>query len=422
MLWRSCCSGTSAKGAALEQFEAVLTRQQDHVFALGNTGLIYARRGDYGKAAERLARAHTLDTDSTPLAFGLAEAYIRIGQDADAERVISELGSAGRLTVDARRILGSVWLQSGQPAKGAALVETEPALAAQYREAALHKAREDFGRSNYQAAAAALEAVRRLGSPDFIFHNLLGTAYYELGNPEKASSEFQDALRLDPRNEQVYFNLGMLYLKFRTPELAHLVFEHGLKQLPASPLLWMGMGLTQHLADRTDEAAAALKKAIELDPAFTDAYIVLGDVLESDNKLADALPVFQAAIQKQPDLYIGYFYYGKTLLKMNDGRMQQAIEALRKAAQLRPDFAEGHYELGRALEHEGHTGEAIAEYSASAQRDPALAESQYRLALLYRKQGDTSRADLAMAAFKKAQATQQSDTVMKKLEYRIGNQ
>ena len=54
--------------------------------------------------------------------------------------MISELRSAGRLTVDARRILGSVWLQSGQPAKGAALVETEPALAAQYREAALHKA------------------------------------------------------------------------------------------------------------------------------------------------------------------------------------------------------------------------------------------------------------------------------------------
>jgi len=185
--------------------------------------------------------------------------------------------------------------------------------------------------------------------------------------------------------------------------------------------LWMGMGLTQHLAERTDKATAALKKAIALDPGFTDAYVVLGDVLESDNKLEDALIPFEAAMQKQPDLYIGYFYYGKILLKMNDGRLEKAIEALRNAVRLRPEFAEGHYELGRALEHAGQTTQAIAEYKASSEQDPDLAESQYRLAVLYRKQGDTARASVAMAAFKKAQAAQETDGVMKKLEYRIGS-
>ena len=408
-------------GAALEQFEAVVAREPDEVFALGNAGLIYARRGDYAKAVERLAKAHALNPDSTPLAFALAEAYMRVGRDTEADRLISQLETAGRLTGDARRILASVWLELGQPAKGAALVNLEPGLAARYHDAAVRRAQEDFLRNRYQVAAAELESVKNLGKQDFAFHRLLGNAYYELGDPQKASDEFQDALRLDPKNEQVYFNLGMLYLKFRTPELASLVFEHGLKELPDSPLLWMGVGLTQHLADQTDKAAIALKKAVELDPAFTDAYIVLGDVLESDNKLEDALPVFQRAIQKQPDLYIGYFYYGKILLKMNDGRMEQAIEALRKSTQLRPEFAEGHFELGRALEHAGHIADAITEYKVSATQDPALAESQYRLALLYRKQGDMTRANVAMAAFKKAQAAQQSDTVMKKLEYRIGN-
>ena len=408
--------------AALEQFEAVIAQEPGQVFALGNAGLIFARRANYAKAVERLSRAHALDPKSTPLALALAEAQIRAGQQADADRLISELQSAGRLTSDAGRILASVWLQSGQPAKGAALVGSEPQLGRRYRDMAVRRAQDDFLRGKYEAAAAGLEAVRNLGPQDFAFHRLLGNAYYELENPQRASKEFQDALRLDPKNEQVYFNLGMLYLKFHTPELASLVFEHGLKEMPNSPLLWMGMGLTQHLAERTEKAATALKKAVELDPAFTDAYIVLGDVLESDNNLEDALPVFQTAIQKQPDLYIGYFYYGKILLKMNDGRMEQSIEALRKCTQLRPEFAEGHYELGRALEYAGHIEEAIAEYKASAERDPALAESQYRLALLYRKQGDSTHANLAMAAYKKAQAAQESDSLMKKLEYRVGNQ
>ena len=410
------------EAAALEQFEAVIAREPAQVFALGNAGLIFARRSDYAKAIERLSAAHSLDPNSIPLALALAEAEIRAGRLDDADSVISELETTGRMTSDHARILASICLQSGQPAKGAALVKASPELAARYRDATVQKAQEDFQRNQYQAVVAELELVRSLGPQDFNFHRLLGAAYYELDNPQKASDELQSALRLDPKNEQVYFNLGMLYLKFHTTELASLVFEHGLKELPNSPLLWMGMGLTQHLAEQTDKAAVALRKATELDPAFIDAYIVLGDVLESDNKLEEALPIFQTAMQKQPELYIGYFYYGKILLKMNDGRLDQAIEALRRAVQLRSEFAEGHYELGQALEHAGRNEQAIVEYEASVERDPNLAASQYRLALLYRKRGDAARADLAMAAFKKAQSAQEGDGIIKKLEYRIGNQ
>jgi tetratricopeptide (TPR) repeat protein len=261
-----------------------------------------------------------------------------------------------------------------------------------------------------------------MGASGAEVHRLLGNCYYELDEPKQASDEFQAALRLDPDNEQTYFNLGMLYLKYRTPELATLVFEHGLKQLPNSGLLWVGLGLSQHLAERTDQAELSLKKALELDPSLTDAYVVLGDILESANKLPDALEIFKRAIDRRPDLYIGYFYYGKIILKMNDSKPAEAVTALRKSIQLRPEFAEAHYELGRALEQTGDAAGALAEYKESALRDPAQAGSQYRLALLYKKQGDAKRAELAMSAFKKAQAAEGRDTVMKKLEYRIAKE
>ena len=109
-------------------------------------------------------------------------------------------------------------------------MKRDPGLAARYREAAMRQAEEDFLRNRYRAVTAELEAVRGLGPQDFAFHKLLGTAYYESGDPRKASDELQAALRLDPKNEQVYFDLGMLYLKFHTPELASLVFEHGLQE------------------------------------------------------------------------------------------------------------------------------------------------------------------------------------------------
>jgi tetratricopeptide (TPR) repeat protein len=322
-----------------------------------------------------------------------------------------------------RRVLALVWLNCGHPEKGAALVGDDTLLAGEFRNATVNKARQDFIHSDYRAAAAKLEVVKNIGPRAAEAHKLLGSCYYELDEPKQASDEFQAALRLDPGNEQTYFNLGMLYLKYRTPELALLVFEHGLKELPDSPLLWMGMGLSQHLGERTDQAESSLKKALELDSGFTDAYVVLGDILETSNKLPDALEVFKTAIEKKPELYIGYFYYGKILLKLNEDKPSQALTALRKATELLPEFAEAHYELGRALERAGDTSGAIAEYKESTLRDPVLAGSQYRLALLYRKRGDAIRAERAMSAFKQAQAAAEGhDSVIKKLEYRLGKE
>ncbi len=405
---------------ALKQFEAILAVDPNEPSALGNAALIYARRADYVRSIRYLGRAYELDQGNTALALALAEARIRAGQTSEADGLISQLQSAGRLTEETRRVLALVWLNCGHPEEGAALAGNEPPLAGEFRDAAVKQARQDFLHSNYRTAAGNLEVAKKMGAPGAEVHRLLGNCYYELDEPKQASDEFQAALRLDPDNEQSYFNLGMLYLKYRTPELATLVFEHGLKQLPNSALLWVGLGLSQHLAERTDQAESSLKKALELDPGLTDAYVVLGDILESANKLPDALEIFKSAIERKPDLYIGYFYYGKIILKMNESKPTEAVTALRRAIQLKPEFAEAHYELGRALEQTGDAAGAIAEYKESTLRDPALAGSQYRLALLYKKQGDAKRAELAMSAFKKAQAAEGRDTVMKKLEYRIG--
>ena len=141
----------------------VIARDPKNVFALGNAGLIFARRSDYGKAIERLSAAHALDPDSTALALALAEAQIRLGRQADADRLISELRSTGRLTTDAARILASVCLQSGQPAKGAELAKMDPKLAAMYRDAAVRRAQQDFQDNQYQRVATRTGSSEELG-------------------------------------------------------------------------------------------------------------------------------------------------------------------------------------------------------------------------------------------------------------------
>ena len=267
---------------ALQQFEAILTVDPNEPSALGERGTdTRGRRADYLRSIRYLERAYEVDRGNTTLALALAEARIRAGETSEADGLISELQSAGRLTEETRRVLALVWLNCGHPEKGAALAGDDLSFAGEFREAAVKEARQDFLHSNYRTAAGNLEVAKKMGASGAEVHRLLGNCYYELDEPKQASDEFQAALRLDPDNEQTYFNLGMLYLKYRTPGVGHAGVRDGLKQLPNSGLLWVGLGLSQHLAERTDQAELSLKKALELDPSLTDAYVVLGDILEA---------------------------------------------------------------------------------------------------------------------------------------------
>jgi protein O-mannosyl-transferase len=65
---------------------------------------------------------------------------------------------------------------------------------------------------------------------------------------------------------------------------------------------------------------------------------------------------------------------------LRDARYTEAIDELREAVRLEPGFAEGHNDLGMALEAVGRKDEALLEYRAALRSNPALFEAHHNLA------------------------------------------
>ncbi len=302
--------------------------------------------------------------------------------------------------------------------KALQLVSGDRDLSESFSNAAMARAKQEFLANRFTDTLNTLEAVRNLRTQDAEFHDLLGLAWYETGDAKKASDELQQAIKLEPRNPDRYFQLGLVYLKHHTPELAEIVFEHGLAQMPDSAWLWLGLGLSQHLGDDTPHAQQSVNKALMLDPGLVEGYVVLGDILESEGRLSEASDVFHQAIKKKPDLYIGYYYCGKVALEAGETQTDAALGFFTKAVDLNPDFAEGHFERGRALEQSGKLQQAIAEYKTSLAKNPDLPQAHYRLAILYRKLGKVQAASNELAIFQKMKP-EGKDAVLSRLDYRI---
>jgi tetratricopeptide (TPR) repeat protein len=93
---------------------------------------------------------------------------------------------------------------------------------------------------------------------------------------------------------------------------------------------------------------------------------------------------------------------GSLLLRLE--KFPEAEAALREALCYDPRLAIAHYHLGRTLEGEGKTDDAIAEYQAAAELDENLAAPFYSLGQLYRLLGRLEDAQRALAEYEKRKA------------------
>jgi len=227
-----------------------------------------------------------------------------------------------------------------------------------------------------------------------LYYITLSDIYLLQGQTKNCSESLAKAISLDPKNNQTLLKLAKLNLILRDYPATFDYVKKALNVDPINPRAYFIRAIALLEKGDTVRAADNLKKAVDQDQEFFDAYLELGELysIKKDKMAADYL---RNALNIRPEskeaLYLlGMFYQendqfekaletyailGKldTSLKnvpYNTGYIymvylrdfQQAARFFSQAIQKDPGYAEAYYNRGYAYELSGQFDKAYSDY------------------------------------------------------------
>lgn len=139
-----------------------------------------------------------------------------------------------------------------------------------------------------------------------------------------------------------------------------------------------------------DETKAEIARALELDPSLGEAYAVSGVVSSDDEDLEAAEANFKRAIQLSPNYPRSYHWYA---LRLRDqGRLDEALPLIQKARALDPEDPTIALVEGTILQGKGDLDQARQIYLQGIEKRPDFPEHYSTLAGLFAQRGKVGMA------------------------------
>ena len=214
---------------------------------------------------------------------------------------------------------------------------------------------------------------------------------------EFAIASYEELLASQPDDAAMLQRLATLYYSQKRLKLAMETAEKLAKAPDGAVPGYALIGIIHHDDHRTEAAAAANEKVLELDPELRTLALPSSlfyadfaqDLIDLDRP-ADASRHLQRALKQGED---------PTLLNLlgvafeREGKSDQAVASWKRAIELDPNASRPWLNLGlRALE-AGRLDEAIADLERATLLDGASLEPSYQLSLAYRRAGRIADAD-----------------------------
>ena len=320
----------------LEKFEDAIAAYQraiayapDWAYTHAALGSAYASTHRYAEALDAYKIAVALDSDDEMIHHQIGNVYSKRGEHAAATRhqlraiaIAPEFAAAhyqlGLLYAHEKRWTDAISAYRTAYQNDPALVEALYNLAQAYLRAGdAAAAREQM--ALFQERKAALTPL----------HQLRGALQRTQGTTERA---------------QVLVNIGRFYLKGGHYEKAVSEYQKAIGIDPQSVAAYNGIGVAWTMLEEYDEAIAAQQKALELQPDFAKAHAGIGLAYFRQHKTELALKHYRQAVTLAPQFLEAHLKIAMILL--NQKRHAEATDAYLTIISLKPDDAEAYHNLG----------------------------------------------------------------------------
>ena len=212
-----------------------------------------------------------------------------------------------------------------------------------------------------------------------------GLRAQKAGKQVEAIGDFLNAQRLDPSSPDPLYSLGMSFFL---------------------------IGWYKNETSFYDRADRNFRAALELDPKYDRAMFMVGTVEVLHNRLKEAGPYVQKAIDLNPQNPYYHLHYGILLGRM--GEYDEAVAQMLLAEKLLPVYPQAYLSLGQCYAQMRKYQEARRQLERAVQLDPKLATAYFTLGGVYHHLSMNSESQSAYKTFQEQMATQpKADAVLK---------
>lgn len=200
-------------------------------------------------------------------------------------------------------------------------------------------------------------------------------------NSSAAIPMFEEAIKLDPKNDVAYAKLGAVYDTAGQKDKAVANYEKAIAINPELAELQGTLGLAYIENGDIAKAEAALAKTGSADTV--DIRTLRALILFKQNKNQEALAAFDKLLEMDQRNPATQYYRGQVYTRMDNN--SSALSAYKKALEIDPNYAPAHYEIGVIQYNGGKYNDAVASYQAVTAADPKNYQAHYNLASSYRQ-------------------------------------
>ncbi len=248
---------------------------------------------------------------------------------------------------------------------------------------------------DYAAAERLLRKVTERDGASYVAWFDLGFVENALGKVDESIAAYRKSVAAKPDVFESNLNLGLQLAKMGQPGAEE--FLRAATQLkPTSHVaegqyrVWLSLA---HVLEKSkpDEALQADREAAMLQPKQAEPHLSAGQLLEKENRFADAEQEYKRALaldSQSSDAVVGL-----ANIYMQGRRFPEAEDSLRKLLAIQPNSGPAHIQMGRVLAAEGKNDEAVAELQAGLKLEPGDDTANREVAELFAAAGKNNLAE-----------------------------
>jgi len=351
---------------ALQQAEDVIAAEPERAPAWVLKGQVLERMDRIEEAEEAYRKGVELDAEDTAPTFLYADFLVRRGRSDEAEPYFRSLTEM-RPDYSTYTALGS-------------FLARDPEREAEAEEALL----EAIAKADDEQRSAA--------------NRTLASFYYTKGRFDDAEQLLLDHLEQEPADLETIYALARFYQARGQGDEADAMVARATEAKPDDEQTWLILSAFRSRKGDLPGALAAAESAIERNPDSRTAKLRKAELLldmgyreGAKEKIAQGRSITDAVLAADPGNPDALFVRSK--IDLAEGRPKDAVTALRRAIELKPDWAQAHFLLGSALFVQGDRNAASAEVARALEIEPDFAEARKLIARIHAASG---QADLAV--------------------------